>query len=244
MVTNLGCRTASYCPILEKLNEIIAHLDAIINFAHVTLNAPTAYIRPVVHAKGTSRKFYVVETASPHTIAHLTTGEGNVRLVESRHPCLEVQDDITFIPNDVSMIRGESELLLVTGPNMGGRSIHSSGKQPRANGRRANSLGKSTYARQIGTVAIMSQIGCYVPCAEAELPVFDAVLARVGAGDSQLKGVSTFMAEMLETAAILRVSGALADFFFAQTHLCSTVGNKGFLDHHRRAWPRNVNIRR
>ena len=115
----------------------------------------------------------------------LPRGEGVLRFQGARHPCVELMEDVNFIANSYELERGQSNFQLITGPNMGG---------------------KSTYIRGIGSIAVMAQVGSFVPCDSAELSVIDYVLARVGAGDAVQKGVSTFMAEMLEASVILETA--------------------------------------
>jgi DNA mismatch repair protein MSH2 len=112
-------------------------------------------------------------------------GEGDVDVAAGRHPVLEQQEGVLFIANDYALRRRESRFQIVTGPNMGG---------------------KSTYIRTLGVLSVMAQMGSFVPADAASLPVFDCICARVGAGDTAVKGVSTFMAEMSEAAAILSVA--------------------------------------
>jgi len=109
--------------------------------------------------------------------------DGILDVRDSRHPVIEIILNIEdFIPNDIDMNSTDSQIALVTGPNM---------------------AGKSTYLRQIGLIAVMAQIGSFVPASSANMPVFDKVFTRVGASDNLARGQSTFLVEMLETANIL-----------------------------------------
>jgi DNA mismatch repair protein MutS len=109
--------------------------------------------------------------------------ESRLRLTECRHPLVEaLRREEPFVPNDCDLSR-QRRILLVTGPNMGG---------------------KSTYLRQVATAVLLAQAGSFVPAGEMELSIVDRIFTRVGAADHLSRGESTFMVEMLEAAAILR----------------------------------------
>uniref|UniRef100_A0A7S2W9Y4 DNA mismatch repair proteins mutS family domain-containing protein n=1 Tax=Mucochytrium quahogii TaxID=96639 RepID=A0A7S2W9Y4_9STRA len=146
-----------------------------------TLVATLDVLQSLAHVAAYAPADYVRPTMVPIGDAN----DGKVKITQGRHPCLEMIGTTDFIANDYLLEEKSSKFQIITGPNMGG---------------------KSTYIRQIGTIMIMAQIGSFVPCQEAELPIVDAVLARVGASDEQLKGISTFMAEMIEASAIVKTA--------------------------------------
>jgi DNA mismatch repair protein MutS len=115
----------------------------------------------------------------------LMTDDGEFAVVDARHPVVERLSTEPFVPNDLSLNGTTRQLVILTGPNMGG---------------------KSTYLRQSALLSVLAQIGSFVPARQARLPVIDRVFARVGASDNIARGYSTFMVEMRETARILHTA--------------------------------------
>ena len=115
------------------------------------------------------------------------TNEHIINIKEGRHPVVEKVNKKEYVTNDIIMGK-DTNILLITGPNM---------------------AGKSTYMRQLAITVIMAQIGCFVPCKECTIPVFDKIFTRIGASDDLVSGESTFMVEMKE--ANMAISNATKD---------------------------------
>jgi DNA mismatch repair protein MutS len=144
---------------LRKTASAIAQLDVLASFAK--LAADRNYTRPEFNS----------------------TGE--LLIVAGRHPVIEEllkQKGERFVPNDLCFEPGRQQLLLITGPNMGG---------------------KSTYLRQAALIVLMAQMGSFVPARQARLPITDRIFTRIGASDNLARGRSTFLVEMSEVATIL-----------------------------------------
>ena len=152
---NLFCKirdeAKKYIPELQKTAKIISEIDVLQSFA--TIAEENNYVRPEI----TKNEIYIQK---------------------SRHPVVEKVIKSEFVTNDIIMDKN-TNILLITGPNM---------------------AGKSTYMRQMAIIAIMAQIGSFVPATVARLPIFDAIYTRIGASDDLVSGESTFMVEMTEAA--------------------------------------------
>jgi DNA mismatch repair protein MutS len=151
-------RTARDFDTLQGTARALAEIDALAALAEVA--AAAGWTRPRVN------------------------GSDRLHLTAARHPVVErLLPPGRFVPNDVDLDPARRQIILLTGPNM---------------------AGKSTYMRQVALVVLLAQAGSFVPAAAAEIGVVDQIFTRVGAGDHVAGGQSTFMLEMLETANILR----------------------------------------
>lgn len=141
---------------IQSCAALVALLDVMQSFACVAYE--NAYVRPEM------------------------TDDGILDIKNGRHPVVESIRKQEFVPNDAMLDEGEQNMLLITGPNM---------------------AGKSTYMRQVGLIVLMAHIGCFVPATKAHICMVDRIFTRVGASDDLASGQSTFMVEMNELANIL-----------------------------------------
>lgn len=111
-------------------------------------------------------------------------GYGKICFERLRHPCVESQPDIeNYVPNDIDMSKDDKKFYVITGPNMGG---------------------KSTFIKSVAVGVIMAHCGSMIPADDARVSIVDGVFTRIGAGDKQMEGISTFMEEMMDMALILK----------------------------------------
>ena len=143
---------------IQQTAQALKELDALLSLAKVAV--ANHYVRPEI------------------------TDDGTLEIIDGRHPVVEqTMQEGGFVPNDTHMNGDDQRMLIITGPNM---------------------AGKSTYMRQVALITLMAHIGSFVPAREARIPIVDRIFTRVGASDDLASGQSTFMVEMSETAYILR----------------------------------------
>ncbi len=157
---DLRLRVARSASALLRIAAVAAELDVLQSFAEKSVRGD--YCRPEVDAGDT------------------------IEIVGGRHPVVERLGGDPFVPNDLTMDGADRRMMVITGPNM---------------------AGKSTYLRQAALIAVMAQAGCFVPAQRARMGVIDRIFTRVGAHDDLSAGKSTFMVEMTETANILNNAG-------------------------------------
>jgi DNA mismatch repair protein MutS len=157
---------------LRRTAAAVAQLDVLVNFARIATTRN--YTRPEFTDQALAKK----------------GKRGVLMIAGGRHPVIEKlleERGERFVPNDLYLDDESQFLLLITGPNMGG---------------------KSTYLRQAALISILAQMGSFVPAAQAKLPLLDRVFTRIGASDNLARGRSTFLVEMSEVAAILNTATA------------------------------------
>ncbi len=154
---DIRARAAERTGAIQEIARSLAQLDVLASFA--TTARLHDYVRPEI------------------------TATGRMDVADGRHPVIErLGNGEKFVPNDVRLNNDDHRLIILTGPNM---------------------AGKSTYIRQVALIALMAHTGSYVPARTAAIPVLDRIFTRVGASDDLSRGQSTFMVEMNETANIL-----------------------------------------
>jgi len=158
LFTALVAAAEPFVGAVQKTSRLLAQLDCLLSFAKVSRQRQ--YVRPEV------------------------SDDEVLDIQEGRHPVIETQlpPDAPYVPNDVALNSQEQQIMVITGPNM---------------------AGKSALLRQTALIVLMAQMGCYVPAAGAKVGIIDKVFTRVGASDNLSRGESTFMVEMLETSSIL-----------------------------------------
>jgi DNA mismatch repair protein MutS len=151
-------RCAQFVAPIQHNARLIATIDCLLCFAQIALK--NSYVRPVI------------------------LEDNKINIKDGRHPVIERQLPIgePYIPNDTYLDNATQQIIIVTGPNM---------------------AGKSALLRQVALITLMAQMGSFVPATHAEIGLVDKVFTRVGASDNLSKGESTFMVEMMETASIM-----------------------------------------